>query len=310
MHESWNDRRDDRRTCRQWTEPVLRGVRGSAVESVLGSACVVGALFAIASCGTGCAKEHREADRAKRSKAAPTGGEARIARSADAGGSGASVADASVGGSGVHVADASVGGPDTPAGSRSARPTVDWTNQQPVGRDDPKLAALGRALLQAVSTGQVRAVDAFFFPFEPFLRLKQARNPLGYWKFLHRVFSRDIVLMHRRRRSWQRATFDGWRLDRPVWVRPGREHNHIGYFRLRHARLFFRQAGRRHVLVVDTMISWQGHWTVIHLLPNVGGRQRSRESPAAAKVTLLSCWPEKRIEIFLRSIRFLRQRSL
>ncbi|MCD6498836.1 MAG: hypothetical protein J7M25_11135 [Deltaproteobacteria bacterium] len=264
MHESWNDRRDDRRRCREWTEPVLRGVHGSAVESVLGRAGVVGFLFAIASCWTGCAKEHREADRAKRSKAAPTGGEARIVRSVDAGGPGA------------HIADVPVGGPGAPAGSRSARPVVDWTNQQPVGRDDPKLMSLGRALLQAVSTGQVRSVDAFFFPFEPFLRLKQARNPSGYWKFLHRVFLRDLQSLHRRRRAWQGATFDGWRLDRPVWVRPGREHNYIGYFRLRHARLFFRQAGRRHVLVVDTMISWQGHWTVVHLRPNVGGRLRSR----------------------------------
>ena len=53
----------------------------------------------------------------------------------------------------------------------------------------------------------------------------------------------------------------------------------IGYYRTRFARLRYRYDGKRYTLFLHTLISWQGHWYVTHLLPP----PRRRVSRSTAK---------------------------
>ncbi len=142
----------------------------------------------------------------------------------------------------------------------------DWTNRIPPNQRS--LDDMGRELIAWLRrpSNDPSLLDPFFFPKEPFLRLKQARSPGGYWHYLRRRFHRDALAL-KHNRQWQDAQFLSWNTSSPIWVAPGREHNHIGYHRLRRARLRYRRQGRILSVTIDTMITWQGTWYVIHLLP-------------------------------------------
>ncbi len=148
------------------------------------------------------------------------------------------------------------------------RPTIDWKNRQRPAPDDSELTRHGRALFAAIVKNQPALAQGFFFPRKPFTPLKEAGNPDRYWQHLHRLYQNDLRRLRRKRRVWAGATFESLRPDGPpVWIKPGRVHNKIGYYRTRYARLRYRYDGKRYTLFLHTLISWQGHWYVTHLLP-------------------------------------------
>jgi hypothetical protein len=136
----------------------------------------------------------------------------------------------------------------------------------PLTSDD--LTARATQLLDAVKAGRPELADAFFFPREPFIPLKDVKDPGHYHKDLVSAYHHDIRELHTRRRSWDGATFRSFKIvEPPRRIPPGREWNKIGYFRTRLAKLEYEVNGHVRSFEVHTLISWDGRWYVTHLSP-------------------------------------------
>jgi hypothetical protein len=160
----------------------------------------------------------------------------------------------------------------TPAPAHSATPTPapppDPENRSLPPLSSPDLDERARHLFDAVVSGRPELALDFFFPREPFIPLKDVADAGRYHDELVATYRRDVMALHGARRSWEGAVFETFELGtKPVWIRPGREWNKIGYFRTLDARLTYKVAGKRRVLAVRTIISWQGRWYVTHLRP-------------------------------------------
>jgi len=150
----------------------------------------------------------------------------------------------------------------------AAAPAKDDANPSlpPLASDD--LSERAGQLFDAIKEGRPELGDAFFFPREPFLSLKDVDDPGRYHAELVRAYRHDIKELHTRRKSWDGAALRGIKIEEePKRVPPGREWNKIGYFRTRGAKLEYEVAGHRRFIEVHTLISWDGHWYVSHLSP-------------------------------------------
>jgi hypothetical protein len=108
--------------------------------------------------------------------------------------------------------------------------------------------------------------ESFWFPKEPFIPLKDVKGADKYWDNLHRTYARDIHALHKKRASWEGATFEGFELgSAPKWVPPGDEGNRIGYYRTFRGKLRYRIAEQTQSIEVRVIISWQGRWYITHL---------------------------------------------
>ncbi|WP_437619301.1 hypothetical protein [Sorangium sp. So ce1151] len=122
------------------------------------------------------------------------------------------------------------------------------------------------ALFDAVVKNEPALAEAFWFPKEPFIPLKDVKGPDKYWDNLHAAYLNDVKAMHRKRKSWEGARFVGFQVgSRPKWVPPGDEANKIGYYRSLHGKLKYELDGKPASLDVHTIISWQGRWYITHL---------------------------------------------
>jgi hypothetical protein len=153
----------------------------------------------------------------------------------------------------------------TDAGSPAeAAPTVADNKVSP--SEGPELQERARGLFEAIVKDEPERGEAFWFPREPFVPLKDVKDPGKYWDQLHRTYVSDIHALHRKRKSWEGAeyvTFEGW--SRPKWVPAGDEANKIGYHRAFHGRLRYKAGGEDGEVDVHTIITWQGRWYVTHL---------------------------------------------
>jgi hypothetical protein len=148
--------------------------------------------------------------------------------------------------------------------SRDARPE---TPEVPPKTSDA-LTEHARLLFDAIVQGTPEIADPFFFPREPFLPLKDVDDPGRYHAELVRVYHRDILRLHAKRKSWEKARFVGFTLGSPPrWIEPGREWNKKGYYRTFDAKLAYEVSGTARTLIVRTIISWEGQWYVTHLSP-------------------------------------------
>ncbi|WP_434041976.1 hypothetical protein [Sorangium cellulosum] len=129
-----------------------------------------------------------------------------------------------------------------------------------------ELTARASALFDAIVKNEPALADPFWFPKEPFIPLKDVKDPGKYWGNLHAAYLNDVKAMHRKRKRWEGARFVGFEVgSRPKWVPPGDEVNKIGYYRSLHGKLKYEIDGRPASIDVHTIISWQGRWYVTHL---------------------------------------------
>jgi hypothetical protein len=136
----------------------------------------------------------------------------------------------------------------------------------PLSSED--LAERARHLFDGIVRDEPELADDFFFPREPFLRLKDVADPGRYHAELVRMYRRDVHRLHTRRRNWEGARFVSFELGtRPRWIKPGEEWNKIGYYRTFDGKLRYELLGRLRTIEVRTIISWDGRWYVTHLLP-------------------------------------------
>jgi hypothetical protein len=149
-----------------------------------------------------------------------------------------------------------------------ATPAKDEENLTLPALESADLSARAGQLFEAIKEGHPELGEAFFFPREPFLSLKDVQDPARYYKDLRAAYRHNIKDLHAQRRSWEGAVLRGFKIESaPKRVPPGREWNKIGYFRTLRAKLEYEVAGRRRFIEVHTLISWDGQWYVTHLMP-------------------------------------------
>jgi hypothetical protein len=150
---------------------------------------------------------------------------------------------------------------------------VAGTPSDPENRSKPQLASSdlserAQHLFEAIAQNEPALGDDFFFPRDPFIALKDVRDPARYHTELLAVYHRDIRELHASRKGWTGATFASFELGTPpTWVAPGKEYNKIGYYRTFRGKLRYRIGERSTEIDVSTIISWDGRWYVTHLSP-------------------------------------------
>ncbi|WP_437934822.1 hypothetical protein [Sorangium sp. So ce341] len=167
------------------------------------------------------------------------------------------------------AADAAAADGAPPPGSppaAGADATAVATNKILPPLESEELTARAGALFDAIVKNEPALADPFWFPKEPFIPLKDVKDPGKYWDNLHAAYANDVKAMHRKRKSWEGARFVGFEVgSRPKWVPPGDEVNKIGYYRSFHGKLKYELDGKPASLDVHTIISWQGRWYITHL---------------------------------------------
>jgi hypothetical protein len=132
--------------------------------------------------------------------------------------------------------------------------------------DSEELQSRARALFEAIVQNSPARAEDLWFPREPFLILKDIKDPGKYWDQLHRTYAADIRALHKKRKSWDGASFVSFAIgSKPKWVKPGDEANKIGYYRSFHGTLRYAIDGKEGTLDVHTVITWQGRWYITHL---------------------------------------------
>jgi hypothetical protein len=145
-------------------------------------------------------------------------------------------------------------------------PPFDPKNQQKGALESDELTERARGLFEAIAKDDPSLGEAFWFPKEPFIPLKDVKGPDKYWDNLHRTYLNDIHALHRKRKSWEGASFLSFTVgSTPKWVKPGDEVNKIGYYRSFHGQLRYSVGGSESTIDVHTIITWQGRWYVTHL---------------------------------------------
>ncbi|EYF02262.1 hypothetical protein [Chondromyces apiculatus] len=229
--------------------PGAAGSTGSAVPAVVasGSAAVTASGATPTSGATAAAS----------TGAAPGAG----SEGGDAGAGDAGTADAGDAGS-ADAGDAAV---EAGAAGEGAPPYAADNKILPP-RESAELTERARGLFDAIVKNEGALGEAFWFPKEPFIPLKDVKGPGKYWDNLHATYLNDIRQQHRKRKSWEGATFVGFQLgSTPKWVPPGDEANKIGYYRSFRGKLRYEIEGKTHTIDVHTVISWQGRWYITHL---------------------------------------------
>jgi hypothetical protein len=157
--------------------------------------------------------------------------------------------------------------PGAPAATADAGATAQIVADNKVDpTEGTELQERAKGLFQAIVTDDTDQAEAFWFPREPFLPLKDMKDPGKYWVELHHRYENDIHALHKKRKRWGGAEFvrfDGG--SRSKWVAPGHEANKVGYHRAFDGQLRYKIGGEEAAIEVHTLITWQGRWYVTHL---------------------------------------------
>lgn len=125
-------------------------------------------------------------------------------------------------------------------------------------------------LADAILTGDAERGRDTFFPLVAYAQVKDVQKPERDYRFrLMAHFERDVREYRKALgRDAERAVFLGASVpeERAEWMKPGKEGNRLGYFRVLRSRLRFRlPSGKEQSLELTSMISWRGEWYVVHL---------------------------------------------
>jgi hypothetical protein len=152
-------------------------------------------------------------------------------------------------------------GPDgTPLPQTEARPSA----------SDERFKRRMQRLADAVVSGEVEKARASFFPLVAYAQVKDVAKPERDYRFrLMANFERDVREYRKALgRDAEHAQLIGVEVPeaRVEWLKPGKEGNRLGYFRVLRSRLRFRlPGGQERSLELTSLISWRGEWYVVHL---------------------------------------------
>ncbi|HEX2875544.1 MAG TPA: hypothetical protein VHP33_30035 [Polyangiaceae bacterium] len=180
---------------------------------------------------------------------------------AAASGAPAPTAPASAASPGVDAAEPALLAPDgTPLPQTEARPSV----------TDERFKRRMQRVADAILLGDVEQARSAFFPLVAYAQVKDVQKPERDYRFrLMAHFERDVREYRKALgKAAEHAEFLGVEVpeSRVEWMKPGKEGNRIGYFRVLRSKLRFRLAdGKERSFELTSMISWRGEWYVVHL---------------------------------------------
>jgi hypothetical protein len=126
-----------------------------------------------------------------------------------------------------------------------------------------------KRLWEAIVADDPEKARDFFFPVEAYAQVKAIEKPERDWKYrLYKNFKRDVHNYHKRLgKKRDEARFSSLELrNEPKWMKPGSEGNKIGYWRVTRSYIHYENAeGKKRRFDLTSMISWRGHWYVVHL---------------------------------------------
>jgi hypothetical protein len=125
-------------------------------------------------------------------------------------------------------------------------------------------------LASSILSGDIEPARATFFPLVAYTQVKDVKQPERDYRYrLMAHFERDLREYHQKLgKDAEHAKFLGVTVPeaRVEWMRPGKEGNRLGYFRVLRSSLRFQLPdGKERAFELTSMISWRGEWYVVHL---------------------------------------------
>lgn len=153
-----------------------------------------------------------------------------------------------------------VGADGTPLPQTEARPSA----------TDERFKRRMQRVADAILSGDVEKARPAFFPLVAYAQVKDVAKPERDYRFrLMANFERDLREYRKALgRDAERAELIAVEVPeaRVEWMKPGKEGNRLGYFRVLRSRLRFRLPdGKERSLELTSLISWRGEWYVVHL---------------------------------------------
>jgi len=131
-----------------------------------------------------------------------------------------------------------------------------------------ELQARAKKLFEAIQKDEPEIAMAMFFPREPFVGLKDVKDPSAYWDKLVKEYKAHIHSYHKKLgKKAAEAEFESFELNpkTQVYVAPKKEFNKTGYNKVTKSKLHYKVKGKSKTLDVATMIDHESKWYVTHL---------------------------------------------
>jgi hypothetical protein len=131
-----------------------------------------------------------------------------------------------------------------------------------------ELQARAKKLFEAIQKDEPEIAMAMFFPREPFLALKEVKDPSAYWDKLVKEYKAHIHSYHKKLgKKAGEAEFEALELNTKtqVYVAPKKEFNKTGYNKVTKSKIKYKLKGKSKTLDVATMIDHESKWYVTHL---------------------------------------------
>lgn len=131
-----------------------------------------------------------------------------------------------------------------------------------------ELQARAKKLFEAIQKDEPEIAMAMFFPREPFVALKDVKDPSAYWDKLVKEYKAHIHSYHKKLgKKAAEAEFESFELNpkTQVYVAPKKEFNKTGYNKVTKSKLHYKLKGKTRSLDIATMIDHESKWYVTHL---------------------------------------------
>ncbi len=131
-----------------------------------------------------------------------------------------------------------------------------------------ELQARGKKLFEAIQKDEPDVAMALFFPREPFLAIKDMKDPGAYWDKLVKEYKAHIHSYHKKLgKKAGEAEFEALELNTKsqVYVAPKKEFNKTGYNKVSKSKLKYKLKGKSYSFEIATMIDNDSKWYVTHL---------------------------------------------
>ncbi|GAC1352451.1 MAG: hypothetical protein NVS3B20_18540 [Polyangiales bacterium] len=160
-----------------------------------------------------------------------------------------------------------VGGLNDPSAALDAGSLAAQLEAGPVLKVD-ELQARAQKLFEAIQKDEPDVAMAFFIPREPFVALKDMKDPGAYWEKLSKEYKAHIHSYHKKLgKKAGEAEFETFELNTKtqVYVAPKKEFNKTGYNKASKSKLRYKLRGKSLTFDIATMIDNDSKWYVTHL---------------------------------------------
>ncbi|MBN2803666.1 MAG: tetratricopeptide repeat protein [Deltaproteobacteria bacterium] len=121
-----------------------------------------------------------------------------------------------------------------------------------------------KILANNFNTDPATAANDLFFPKEPFLILKDSKNPAKYYRQLLKWYNEDIKNESKnfKANEWEFVKFEPGSCK---WKAPGTEFNKIGYYSCVKNSVTLKNKDEIKKFEINVLINWGNNWYITHL---------------------------------------------